>query len=148
MRSSAALATVFSASRVLFTIISNSEVATAVNSAYGNASTSDNFDRSKPYLLGRECSFVVSSNLRNGADTGVLGCETDYICVEDKKSSLGGSCISISKLHRGMKDTPACDTKCTGEDACGGGTDPNIVGDRSCCGYRACYGITGMQQFE
>jgi hypothetical protein len=47
--------------------------------------------------------------------------------------------------HRELQNTPVCAVKCTGTDACdgSGGLDPNNIGVGSCCGYRACFGVSG-----
>lgn len=131
-------------SKMMFLIASNSGIgalASAVNMSYDDSKL-DTIEH-KP-LVGEECSFQASSNTRrdSAADTGILGSCTDpnHICVEAKQSSMGGRC-TIVNLQRELQTT--CTMKCDGVDACGGGTDMNIIGDRSCCGYRACYGITG-----
>lgn len=65
--------------------------------------------------------------------------------MKDELSSLGGRCGPKAMANRRMQEAYECapGTKCQGIDACGGGTDPNIVAVGSCCGYNACYGISG-----
>jgi hypothetical protein len=94
----------------------------------------------------KECDFVSSFKLRGSdADAGILGCTNpEYVCVEDGRSSLGGRCVPDVFDHRRLQySKPACTTKYTGVDACGGGTNVNLVAAGLCCGEKACFGITG-----
>jgi hypothetical protein len=100
--------------------------------------------------LGEECSFVKSPQLRGYAvDAGILECaDPDHMCVEDKYSSLGGRCALIASSRRGLQtsNTPPCTSKCTGTEACLGLSASfiaNNIAEGSCCGYRACAGISG-----
>jgi hypothetical protein len=145
--SSIPLAMAVSSSKIMLFVGSNSglaALASAVDMAYENSL--DTIDHKPP--VGEECSFEASSRPhgKGVADTGILRSCTDprHMCVEDKQSSLGGRCTFMANVQRELQTT--CATKCDGTDACGGGTDPNIIGDRSCCGVKACYGITGTQQ--
>ena len=132
-------------------------MASAVGVAYQthNKTTDDNHSVSRS--LGEECSFV-SSGLRknknhNKADTGILGCTVDHICVEGSRSYLGGRCIPVDTAHQdlhrdlysGTDDDDSC-TKCAGRAACKGLTQDfidNNIGEGSCCGKGACYGLSG-----
>ena len=127
------------------TIPSNSVTASAVGIAYNN--DEKQLDINSPSAHGEECSFVTSLQLkRPEADTGILGCKPNYVCVEDSLSSLGGRCVMGEKVHRHLQNTPACTAKCTGTDACRGLSQDfidNNIGDKSCCGEEACADITG-----
>jgi hypothetical protein len=144
--SSIPLAMAVSSSKIMLFVGSNSglpALASAVDMAYENSL--DTIDHKPP--VGEECSFEASSRHHGKgiADTGILGSCSDphHVCVEDKQSSLGGRCL-MDKVQRELQTT--CTTKCEGTDACGGGTDPSIIDNRSCCGFKACFGITGTQQ--
>ena len=125
---------------------SNAAMASAVDAAYENkiVEAADVKTRS----LGEECSFASSGLRGNDADTGILSCGMDFVCVEDGRSSLGGICVSADTKHRKLQThtpTTSCATKCTGTDACKG-TDAAIIAtipDGSCCGELACAYLTG-----
>lgn len=126
-------------------IPSNSATISDVDIAYN--SNENKFDINNLPAIGEECSFVTSLQLKSQeADTGILRCNPNYICVEDSLSSLGGRCVISKKVHRNLQNTPACSVKCTGTDACRGLSQDfidNNIGDKSCCGYEACADITG-----
>ena len=133
-------------SQALFSIWPNKAVVAAVEMAYESESSSRSAVNAS--TLGEECSFAASFMLRaNQADTGVLGCtDPQSICVEDELSSLGGRCTSNVIVSRELQNTPACNEKCTGNNACQGLTQDfidNNIGDKSCCGNYACADITG-----
>jgi hypothetical protein len=122
-----------------------SAVASAVDMAF--ESKTEHLDANTSIFHNKECSFVTSFKLRGQpADSGILGCsDPDYICVEDELSSLGGRCAPRAVAGRELQNTPACTSKCTGTDACKG-VPPAVlanIGANSCCGYKACQGITG-----
>jgi hypothetical protein len=79
------------------------------------------------------------------ADPGILGCsDPDYICVEDELSSLGGRCAPRAVAGRELQHTPPCTSKCS-DNGCTGLSQAviNNIGANSCCGEKACVGITG-----
>jgi hypothetical protein len=139
-----AVASAIAASQIILYSTPNSTVASAVDVSYENETS--NAHRNESSLLGEECRFVISSRLRGyDADTGILECSNpNHICVEDESSSLGGRCALVRMNHRELQtsNTPACTMKCTGFEACGGGTDISKIAGGSCCGYKACFGIT------
>ena len=123
---------------------SNAAMASAVDAAYENENKVEQAvdKHAKSRSLGEECSFASSGLRVDEADTGILGCAEDFVCVEDSRSSLGGHCVSVgvrdvSKHHR---DLQTC-TKCTGQDACKWLNDAQKakIADDSCCGDYACY---------
>ena len=143
--SSLSITAAFAASQTLFLSASSSAAASVVDISYENEAKQ--LDYSKSASVGQECSFSNSYLKGTGADTGILGCsDPEYVCVEDALSSLGGRCAPASVVHRELQNTPACTAKCTGADACdgSGGLDPSNIGVGSCCGYRACFGVSGM----
>ncbi|KAL7508230.1 hypothetical protein ACHAXN_008534 [Cyclotella atomus] len=149
--SATSFAAAVAASQALLRLGSNSAVASAVDVAYEKHDERLQAAGEHP-SLDEECDFVTSFKLRGSdADAGILGCTNpEYVCVEDDSSSRGGRCVPDVFAHRKLQtsNTPPCTTKCTGIGACGGGTDPNIVGAASCCGYRACFGITGTSSID
>ena len=125
---------------------SNAAMASAIDAAYENKIVEQAADV-RTRSLGEECSFASSGLRGNDADTGILGCGMDFVCVEDSRSSLGGICVSAAAdmKHRDLQNTAACTTKCTGTDAC---TDTeqaiiDSIPDGSCCGEKACFGLSG-----
>ena len=124
---------------------SNAAMAAAVDAAYENkvVEAADVKTRS----LGEECSFASSGLHRNDADTGILSCGADSICVEDGRSSLGGVCVSADPhMPRNLLVNTTCATKCTGTNACATLSQvfkDDFIGEGSCCGVNACNGITG-----
>lgn len=140
--SSLSITAAFAASHTLFRFASSSAVATVVDTAYeGEAKQLDD----KSFSLGKECLFSNSYYAEGGrADTGILGCsDPQYVCVEDSLSSLGGRCAPAVMAHRELQSTYDCLEKCTGIDACNGSLDPIYIGYGSCCGYKACFGVSG-----
>lgn len=140
--SSLSLTAAFASSQTLFSPASSSAVTTVVDIAY--ESESNHLDYVKSSSLGEECLFSKSYYLKGGiADTGILGCsDPEYVCIEDSLSSLGGRCAPPAVAHRELQKTPPCTVKCTGTDACLG-VDQSKVGVGSCCGYKACAGVSG-----
>ena len=134
--SSASFATAFA---VVFKPYSNSVMASAVDAAYENKVKQADDVHIKSRSLGEECSFVSSGLHGKEADTGILGCAEDFVCVEDERSSLGGHCVSVHTEHRHLQ---TC-TKCA-DNACDGLSQDfkdNKIGAGSCCGHYACKGI-------
>lgn len=139
--SSISLTAAFAASQTLF--LSASSLAAASVLDISSENEAKQLDYSKSSSVGQECSFSNSYLKGTGADTGILGCgEPEYICVEDALSSLGGRCAPANVIHRKLFNT-TCTAKCTGDSACDGSLDPINIGDGSCCGYKACYGVSG-----
>ena len=134
--SSASFAASFSA---LIPKLSSVVMASVVDAAYENTNDQAAEKNIESRSLGEECSFASSGLRRNEADTGILGCAEDLVCVEDDSSSLGGLCISaVDTDHR---DLETCTTKCTGLQACKGLSQEFIdsnIGEGSCCGNYAC----------
>lgn len=139
------------ASQVLAYFSSKAYVTAAVDMSYVH---SDQLDVKQPASIGEECTFVKSPRLRGyEVDAGILGCDdSEYICVEDDRSSLGGRCARIAASRRELQtsNTPTCTSKCTGFQACEGLSASfiaNNIAEGSCCGFRACAGVTGKFQF-
>ena len=119
---------------------SNAAMASAVDAAYENKIEQAADKHIDSRSLGEEC-FFASSGLRpNEADTGILGCAKDFVCVEDSRSSLGGHCVSVDGHGR---DLQSCTTKCTGNRACKFLSEAQkaAIADGSCCGDYACEGF-------
>lgn len=129
--------------------VTRAAAVSAIDTSYEAQVQAQPADVTQGATLGEECSFVKSPQLRGGADAGILECaELEQMCVEDKYSSLGGRCALIASSRRGLQtsNTPACISKCTGVDACSGLSASFIadnIADGSCCGFRACKGISG-----
>ena len=127
---------------------SNAVMASAVDAAYENKieQAADKHPELRSLVHYQECSFASSGLRLNEADIGILGCAEDFVCVEDSRSSLGGRCVIADMKHRDLQGTAACDTKCTGTDACAGLSKDfidNNIGEKSCCGEDACKGLDG-----
>ena len=123
---------------------SNSAMASAVDAAYDSQAVQIGDEPVKSQPLGEECSFASSGLHGIVADTGILSCVEDYICVEDRRSSLGGHCIPVDGQQRDLEDTTC--SKCNGTNACEGLTPEfvqNNIGEGSCCGENACTYISG-----
>ena len=137
---SASLIAVFTASQT--SLRSNVAVA-AVDSAYEVESYHQDINS---FGASEECFFAKRSYLRdNAVDVGILQACSDpgYVCIEDSTSSLGGICILDEMVERELQTT--C-TKCTPASACAGLSATfiaNNIGAGSCCGDKACQGITG-----
>jgi hypothetical protein len=134
----------FAASQALLSIGSTTSVAKVISVAYKRESQKYT-NQSKSAT--EECSFLASPNLRGvDADLGILSCsDPENICVEDRSSSLGGRCMSLSSGRRKMQEATECDTKCTPASACEGLSADfiaNNIGLGSCCGDYACVGVS------
>jgi hypothetical protein len=119
-----------------------SGVATSVDLAYETVVDNSSLRRPKrvlyeTYLLNQECTFV-SDLEQTTADSGILGCETGSICIEDTLSSLGGRCVFA--LDSEERQLQSC-VKCSGTKACQGLTTAfknSFIGCGSCIGDYAC----------
>jgi hypothetical protein len=144
---SSSFSAAIAASQAFLRIGTTTAVAKSVNVAYENQSQKQNTNEST--YADEECLFVSSFNSRKvNADVGILlSCsDPEHICIEDRKSSLGGRCVSIESERRELQSTPTCTAKCTGELACEGLSQDfvnNNIGAGSCCGYKACVGVSG-----
>ncbi len=139
--SSLSLTVALAASQTLFLSASSLADASVLDISYENEA--NQLDYNKSSSLGQECSFSTSYLKGTGADTGILGCgEPEYVCVEDALSTLGGRCAPAAEVHRKLFNT-TCTVKCTGDRACNGSLDPSRIGNGSCCGYSACFGVSG-----
>ncbi|KAL7517481.1 hypothetical protein ACHAWX_002400 [Stephanocyclus meneghinianus] len=117
-------------------------VATSVDLAYETVVDNSSLRKPKrvlyePYLINQECTFL-SVLEQTTADSGILGCGTGSICIEDTLSSLGGRCVSA--LDSEERQMQSC-VKCTGTKACLGLTTAfknSFIGCGSCIGDYAC----------
>lgn len=117
-------------------------VATSIDLAYETVVDNSSLRKPKrvlyePYLINQECTFL-SVLEQTTADSGILGCGTGSICIEDTLSSLGGRCVSA--LDSEERQMQSC-VKCTGTKACLGLTTEfknSFVGCGSCIGDYAC----------
>ena len=136
----------------------NDQVAASVNFAYDEGLHGSVRAASK--TKGRECSYsdTASKHQNIHADTGVLACGVEEICVQDATSTFGGRCAVLEEqgvvvhAHRNLATScffsnGTAGTKCDGNTACSNGTNMAQVSCGSCIGDYACAGnLTIMLQ--
>jgi hypothetical protein len=110
-------------------------------------------------VIGKECTFGANASAgtdelnSHEVDLGLLEVcgDEDYICVQDKASSIGGRCVVGTRQAEGtiLHQTEVVEVerelqceKCVGYGACKY-TDPSVVACGSCIGKYTCYQFYG-----
>eukprot|EP00804_Cyclotella_cryptica_P028843 CCRYP_008418-RA/>CCRYP_008418-RA protein AED:0.00 eAED:0.00 QI:12/1/1/1/1/0.66/3/0/185 len=130
------------------------EVTASVNFYHGHRKA--NSVRAAPMNDGAECSFVNDFKVHAGVDTGILKCNVEETCIEDKTSAMGGRCSMLDneevvdievphmEFHRELDyvcsfSDGTSGVKCVGQFACFGVNNLSTVGCGSCNGNVACF---------
>lgn len=140
---SASATAVFAASMQL-----NGITHSVVASILDSATTNDPNGFARDTYISDECSYTEPSDGGHTAvntDVGVLNCaNSNYVCVRDATSSLGGRCtLRLDDIYStDERELQTC-VKCQGTDACKGLAQAVIdkIACGSCIGTKACEGL-------